>query len=200
MLDLLIMLVALVCAPAMVYEIWAAPRRRRGEGVPQLGVIAAGAWAVIAPAVEVVGYLLKRAIAHQWRPTEEEKPALFRATLTAAYVYEGAESEDERGVVGAVAPLAKNGANVIATPQNDNNDAVVIAALARLVAAGKVGQTDAIKVGLGVAPSSTSVRYAEVRNAMRAEVERLKGAEGAQFNLTPEQVEWRKKMGLEDAA
>jgi hypothetical protein len=117
-----------------------------------------------------------------------------RRTMSSAEADEVIES----AFVEAVASPAKEAAKPIATPQNGNNDAVVIAALARLVAAGKLGQTDAIKIGIGVTPSSTSTRYATIRDGLRAEVERLKGKDKPQFQLTPEQVAWRRAVGLED--
>jgi len=71
--------------------------------VPSFGALIAAAWAFARPAVVVVGYLCKRALAFQWTPTEDEKPPLFRATLTTAYV------DDE-------APTAPDEAN---RPQTD---------------------------------------------------------------------------------
>jgi len=103
MLDLLVMSLALVCAPPMIYGMWAGRQRQRGVDVPAFGALIAAAWAFVRPAVVVVGYLCKRALAFQWTPTEDEKPPLFRATLTAAYV------DDE-------APTAPDEAN---RPQTD---------------------------------------------------------------------------------
>jgi|GEM_PF-6921861 len=103
MLDLLVMLLALLCAPPMIYGAWAGRQRQRGVDVPAFGALIAAAWAFVRPAVVVVGYLCKRALAFQWQPTEDEKPPLFRATLTTAYV------DDE-------APTAPDEAN---RPQTD---------------------------------------------------------------------------------
>ena len=103
MLDLLVMSLALLCAPPMIYGVWAGHQRQRGVDVPAFGALIAAAWAFARPAVVVVGYLCKRALAFQWTPTEDEKPPLFRATLTTAYV------DDE-------APTAPDEAN---RPQTD---------------------------------------------------------------------------------
>ena len=76
----------------------------------------------------------------------------------------------------------------IATPQNTRNEPVVIAPaineldeverylierLALLVLAEKLTQTDAIKIGLGIAPGSRSPRYQFARAALQAELTRL---------------------------
>jgi len=95
MLDLLVMALALVCAPPMIYGVWAGHQRQRGVDVPAFGALIARAWAVVRPAVAVVGYLCKRALAHQWQPTEDEKPPLFRTTVTPAYVYDEAPLEPD---------------------------------------------------------------------------------------------------------
>ncbi len=78
MLDLIVLVLALVCAPAMLYGVWAGNERQRGRDVPAFGEVIAAGWSHIAPAVEVVGYVVKRAIAHQWRPEEHERPRLLR--------------------------------------------------------------------------------------------------------------------------
>jgi hypothetical protein len=192
MLELTILVIAVACAPAMLYGVWAGVRRDRGEAAPELRHLVRAAWGAVAPWLELLGYVAGRVLAPaRERPT----PALLAAP---DYVEPAGPVGAGEGIVGGVAATATGAAKPIATPQSGGNDAVVIAALARLVAAGKLGQTDAIKLGLQVAPSSTSARYAEARAALRAEVERLSG--GPQFNLTPEQAEWRKRMGLEEAA
>lgn len=86
---------------------------------------------------------------------------------------------------------------VIATPQNQHNSSIVIGPgvqrlaalveddprvvdaaimmLARLVAAKKLNQTDAIKIGLGIPPGSGSPRYDAARSALLEELDRLAG-------------------------
>lgn len=76
----------------------------------------------------------------------------------------------------------------IATPQTPRNEPVVIdplineldeleryliERLALLVLAEKLTQTDAIKIGLGIAPGSRSPRYQFARAALQAELTRL---------------------------
>lgn len=205
LIDTLLVAVACVCAPAMVYNIWAGNQRAKGIDTPDIGDIAralaayaADAWAYVGPVVETVAYLLKRLIAHQWQPTEADKPAWMRRAAAPDYDNSGPDEDDDPAIVAGVADSATISLQPIAITQNGNNDAIVIAALAPLVAAGKLTQTDAIKGGLGIAPSSTSVRYQEARNLLRLEVDRIRGAGQPQHRLTPEQIAWRKQMGLED--
>ena len=189
LLELIILLLALCCAPYML---------ARALGLPKPPTPAA-LWHIVAPVVvpvvELLGYGFKRSIAYKWEPTPEDRPRLLHPYMSSNI----RDDDEDDAVVPPVAPLANDLANGIAMPQNGNNDAVVIAALARLVAAGKLGQTDAIKLGIGITPSSTSVRYQAIRNDLRVEVERLKGAEKPQFRTTDEQVQWRRSMGLEEA-
>lgn len=109
----------------------------------------------------------------------------------------GLDSKTDSAVDTPIAEVAKNATTPVAMLQNGNNDAIVIAALARLVATGELGQTAAIKTGMGITPSSTSVRYVEVRAALKAEVERIKGEMKPAIPLTDEQRAWRKDIGLE---
>lgn len=48
-------------------------------------------------------------------------------------------------------------------------------ALAKLVKAGKVGETEGLQIVFGVRPSSTNVRYIEVRAMLKAELAHLDG-------------------------
>lgn len=188
--DALLVLLALTFAAPMLYGIWAGRQRAQGVEVASFGELLRDAWVAVAPVLRLLGWGARKVLA----PARDHGPAPWH--MSSATGRDGAG-----GVV--VAPdngLAKDPLHPIATPQNGNNDAIVVAALARLVASGELTQTAAIKTGLGVAPSSTSIRYAEVRNALRAEVERLKGADRPEFRLTEEQREWRRSMGLEEVA
>lgn len=71
--------------PSMLYNIWAGHQERQGIDVPTLGdwvregwAYVAEAWAAVAPYLAVLLYFIKRQIAYEWEPTEDEKPALLR--------------------------------------------------------------------------------------------------------------------------
>lgn len=66
-------------------------------------------------------------------------------------------------------------------------------ALAAMVQAGKVGETDGIKIVFGVSPSSTNARYQAARAALKAELERLTNHYP---NMTPEQKQAREALGI----
>lgn len=68
--------------------------------------------------------------------------------------------------------------NLIAITQNERNDLLQrgrAQALATLVAAKKVTETDGILIVFGVKPSSSSKRYHEARAALRDELAKLQG-------------------------
>jgi len=66
-------------------------------------------------------------------------------------------------------------------------------ALAALVKAGKIGETEGIKIVFGVSPSSTNARYQAARSALKAELERLTNHYP---HMTPEQKQAREALGL----
>jgi hypothetical protein len=66
-------------------------------------------------------------------------------------------------------------------------------ALAALVKAGKVGETEGIKIVFGVSPSSTNARYQAVRAALKAELDRLNNVYP---HRTEEQKRAREALGL----
>lgn len=66
-------------------------------------------------------------------------------------------------------------------------------ALAAMVKAGKIGETEGIKLVFGVAPSSTNPRYQAARAALKEELAKL---EPAKFHRTPEQEAAREALGL----
>jgi hypothetical protein len=75
----------------------------------------------------------------------------------------------------AATTTQQNADNGVATPQNDSN-ALLRAkaeALAAMVKAGKIGETEGIRIVFGVAPSSSNPRYLAARAALKSELERL---------------------------
>ncbi len=96
------------------------------------------------------------------------------------------------------------------TPQNSNNGIAITAterndlllqakaeALAAMVLAGKIGETDGIKIVFGVSPSSSNPRYQAARSALKAAMERLTNHYP---NRTPEQKRAREALGLDKHA
>lgn len=67
-------------------------------------------------------------------------------------------------------------------------------ALATMVKAGKIGETEGIKIVFGISPSSTNARYLAARAALKAELDRLSSSYPP---LTPEQRRAREALGLE---
>lgn len=66
-------------------------------------------------------------------------------------------------------------------------------ALAAMVKANKIGETEGIKIVFGVSPSSTNPRYQAARAALKAELERLNDPYPY---MTPEQKRAREALGL----
>jgi len=66
-------------------------------------------------------------------------------------------------------------------------------ALAAMVKAGKIGETDGIKMVFGVSASSTNPRYQAARAALKEELAKL---EPAKFRRSPEQEAAREALGL----
>jgi hypothetical protein len=94
----------------------------------------------------------------------------------------------------------QNNNNAIAITQPDRNALLLQAkaeALAALVKAEKVGETEGIKLVFGVNPSSSNPRYIAARAALKEELFKL---DPPKFNLTPEQIQARQALGLEHTA
>jgi len=83
-----------------------------------------------------------------------------------------------------------NDDNLIAMLQNERNQLLLVAkaqALAALVHAKKIGQTEGIKLVFGVSPSSSNKVYLAARDALQAELSRLENLDIE----TPEAAESR---------
>lgn len=109
--------------------------------------------------------------------------------------------DDDEGEIVDVAPVVaatpQNNNNGIATPQNDSNDLLLQSkaeSLAIMVKAGKIGETDGIKLIFGVGPSSSNPRYLAARDALKKELEKL---DNPYPRRTPEQEAKRKALGLD---
>lgn len=90
----------------------------------------------------------------------------------------------------------QNSNNGIATPTTDSNALLLqakAATLAAMVKAGKVGETEGIKLVFGVAPSSSNPRYIAARAALKEELAKL---DPPKFRMTPEQENARAALGL----
>jgi hypothetical protein len=120
--------------------------------------------------------------------------------LRLRYIPSRDEAEDllDDDLVSSNATRAATPRNTIAMLQNDRNELLLHAkaeALAAIVAAGKVSQTDGIKLVFGVGPSGSNPRYREARQALHIALERLQP--GAHYpELTPEQIQTREELGL----
>ena len=93
--------------------------------------------------------------------------------------------------------IPQDGNNSIAVSETERN-ALLFAgkaeALAAIVHAGKIGETEGIKIVFGVGPSSTNKTYQAAREMLKARLARL---QSPGRTLTPEQRAARKELGLE---
>lgn len=90
----------------------------------------------------------------------------------------------------------ENSNNGVATPQNNNNALLLqtqAATLAALVKAGKVGETDGIRIVFGCAPSSSNPKYLAARTALKTELEKLNNPFP---HMTMEQRKRREELGI----
>ena len=69
--------------------------------------------------------------------------------------------------------------NGVATPQLDSNALLRVqaVALAKMISAGKVGETEGIRIVFGCAPSSSNPKYIAARAVLKAELAKLNGPE-----------------------
>lgn len=94
----------------------------------------------------------------------------------------------------------QNSNNGVATPATSNNALLLQAkaeALAAMVKAQKIGETDGIKIVFGVSPSSSNPRYIAIRAALKEELAKL---DPPKFRMSPEQERARDALGLSKAS
>lgn len=87
--------------------------------------------------------------------------------------------------------------NPIATPQPDSNALLLrnkAEALAALVHAGKVGETEGIKLVFGCAPSSSNPRYLAARAALKEELAKLQPPPAPAARVIPMRDNGRERM------
>lgn len=101
------------------------------------------------------------------------------ATVDRYLIVNSDDDEDaEIPVVANVAAPAATPVAGVAMPQNASNALLLQAkaeALAAMVKAGKVGETEGIKIVFGLTASSTNPKYAEARDALKAAQAKLNG-------------------------
>ena len=167
---------------------------------------------VMAALVFIGAFLLSRLIGFVARrviiPILESAP-MERYFAVNRYENEGADNyvnEDvydrfNNPVAPPLATTATTEQQSIATPATDSNDLLLrneAATLAKLVKAGKVGETEGIKIIYGVAPSSSNPRYLKARAMLKEELAKLEG--GTKYHRTPEQAaevqKKREELGL----
>lgn len=113
---------------------------------------------------------------------------------------EEAEEADENDEDQPATTTTQDDNNVIAITDNERN-ALLFAgaadALAAMVHAGKVGETDGIWIVYKVKPSSSNKTYQAARTLLKARLERLRGPQpGTHRPLTPAQQAVRDNLGL----
>lgn len=132
--------------------------------------------------------------------------ALFVRSLDKDYGKSVQGDPSDRALVAPFATTQQHSNNAIAKPQNDSNVVLLGAiktkdegkaeALAALVHAKKIGETEGIELVFKVRPSSTNPRYQNARALLKAELEKLQQPEYPL--LTPEQHATRKELALEN--
>jgi hypothetical protein len=89
----------------------------------------------------------------------------------------------------------QNNNNGIATSQPDDNVLLQVRAadLAKMVHAGKIGETEGIRLIFGCAPSSSNPKYITARAALKVELDKLVNPYP---HRTTEQEQLRRELGL----
>lgn len=106
-------------------------------------------------------------------------------------------ADDENTDVAQPATNPQHNNNRIATPATDSNALLFqqrAADLALVVKAGKMGETEGIKLFFGVSPSSSNPRYLAARAALKDELAKLDPPKYPQ--MTPEQQQLREQLQL----
>jgi energy-coupling factor transporter transmembrane protein EcfT len=122
----------------------------------------------------------------------------FVITSTDVVEYDEPQSNDEPAFSPATTKQ-QNSNNGIAMPATERNALLLQAkaeALAAMVKAQKIGETDGIKLVFGVSPSSSNLRYIAARAALKEELAKL---DPPKFRMTPEQENARNALGLNNA-
>lgn len=92
---------------------------------------------------------------------------------------------------------SQNDNNGVAITQNESNALLLqaqAATLAAMVKAGKIGETEGIRLVFGVAPSSSNPKYLAARAALKTELAKLSPSPYPQ--RTPEQEQVRNALGI----
>lgn len=143
--ELILILLALACAPYML------ARMLRLPAPPSPAELWAAVSPAIGPAVELLGYLVKRTVAFGWEPTVEEKPALIRAWHYGKYE---SDEDDEDGVTAHQDAVKENAENENpAGPTPTELDKMLIEARHEATA-----QTIGRLVGAGILPADRRAR------------------------------------------
>ena len=109
---------------------------------------------------------------------------------------ESEPGEEEEQDADSPATSQQNSNNGIAMQQGDSNALLLQAkaeALAALVKAGKIGETEGIKIVYGLTASSTNPKYQAARAALKEELQKL---DQPRYRRTPEQEQLRRDLGI----
>lgn len=113
--------------------------------------------------------------------------------MESMWVLDNGDNGSENDEDSPATTTPQNTLHPIADAQDDSNDLLLAKGLAKMIKAGKVGQTDGIQIMFGVKPSSTNKRYQTIRDAVQFE---LKALDNPYPNRTPEQEQRRKELEL----
>jgi hypothetical protein len=161
-----------------------------GEIIIIAMLIISGTWA----AAKIVGVV--------WRivrvPVLGFVDYFFVITSSGAAGYDEPQSNQEPAFSPATTTQqnSNNGIAITATERNALLLQAKAEALATMVKAQKVGETDGIKIVFGVSPSSSNPRYIAARSALKDELAKL---DPPKYRMTPEQEKAREALGLKTA-
>lgn len=142
-------------------------------GVIVLTVALIGGRALVVRFPEIA-HLARRAVTRFRRPAHQPPPIVYRSVFTLRRLQQRQRLR-HYSYVRARATTTIDAAKPIAIQQNDTNEALLLAradALAALIVADKVKQTEGIKLVFGLSPSSTNKLYSDAVAAVKASVAR----------------------------
>jgi hypothetical protein len=146
-----------------------------------------------------VVFLFLLALAQKYGPGIVNGFKERRPIVGIRYVEPDEAPEREEPVAPPVATTATIDPQPIAMTTTDRNTLLLYAkaeALAAMVRAGKVGETEGIKIVYGLSPSGSNPRYTEARSALKAAL----GALERRYPTTPDEEraiqEKRSELGL----